>query len=503
MKAKKGPGEPGDGLRGLRQAAGLKLADVAKAAGLRTESLKQLERGLADLDPVEAEKLAVVLGVSVEAVREAHEGFKAVATPGEGYTTNKQGALAVTHPSAQLPAGEHRKRVLDLFCGAGGLSYGFERTGQFVTVGGIDLLQDRISTFTANHPHAFGFAGDIREIDPQRLVSLTGPIDVVVGGPPCQGFSSIRPFRTLTEKDPRNSLVEHYVLIVTALRPEWFVFENVVGLVTHEGGAKLDAIVQAFGDAGYRVSWRVMNASMFGVPQNRERVVIVGNRLGIDFVWPRPTHLAEHRSMAGRRAELLRAEPLFDGNLPPAVTLQEAIGDLPAVPSGGEATQYVRKTGTTAYQDYIRDGAQELTRHRATQHSPKMLEIIRHAGSSIADLPKGMVTSGFSSCYSRLDADRPSNTITVNFVHPSSNRCIHPFQDRALTPREGARLQSFPDTFIFKGTTAQVVKQIGNAVPPRLGQVIAKQLDACSAEAAHERASRSVEVNDGHSVHAG
>ena len=107
-----------------------------------------------------------------------------------------------------------------------------------------------------------------------------------------------------------------------------------------------------------------------------------------------------------------------------------------------------------------------------------MMEIIRHAGSSIHALPPGMVTSGFSSCYSRLDPDRPSNTITVNFVHPSSNRCIHPFQDRALTPREGARIQSFPDTFTFVGTAAQVVKQIGNAVPPALGTVIAEAIAA-------------------------
>lgn len=484
------------GLRALRQEAKLRMSDLAKAIDLPIDQLKLLERGLVELDAEVAIQLATHMNLSPDRVRSVHEDFMSVATPGEGYTTSRQGAFKVTPPSKPRGSEDRRRTVLDLFCGAGGLSYGFERTGHFVTVGGIDLLQDRVDTFTANHAQAYGFSGDIRRIDPRKLVELTGPIDLVVGGPPCQGFSSIRPFRTLTEQDPRNSLVEHYVLMLTSLMPEWFVFENVVGLVTHEGGKKLDAIIDAFSEAGYRLSWRIVNASMFGVPQNRERVVIVGNRVGVDFVWPRPTHFSDYKSMAGRRAELLSAEPLFDGLLQRAVTLDEAIGDLPPVASGEESFEYGTASGSTAYQQTIRDSAATLTWHRATRHSPKMLEIIRHAGSSIADLPEGMVTSGFSSCYSRLDADRPSNTITVNFVHPSSNRCIHPDQDRALTPREGARLQSFPDTFVFKGTTAQVVKQIGNAVPPRLGQVVAQRIHECLSEAANQRTSQLVEIHD-------
>src|SRR5207247_5133851 len=118
----------------------------------------------------------------------------------------------------------------------------------------------------------------------------------------------------------------------------------------------------------------------------------------------------------------------------------------------------------------------KLTLHESTAHTPRMLEIIRKAGSNRAALPAGMTSSGFSTCYSRMEPDRPSVTLTVNFVHPASNKCIHPFQDRALTPREGARLQGFPDRFRFSGTRSQIVKQIGNAVPPLLGQVIARGL---------------------------
>ena len=114
--------------------------------------------------------------------------------------------------------------------------------------------------------------------------------------------------------------------------------------------------------------------------------------------------------------------------------------------------------------------------HDATAHSAEMLNIIKHAGDNIHALPPGLVTSGFSSCYSRLAPNGPANTMTVNFVHPASNRCIHPFQDRALTPREGARLQGFPDTYVFQGTRGQVVKQIGNAVPPLLGRCIAEAI---------------------------
>jgi DNA (cytosine-5)-methyltransferase 1 len=466
------------GLRALRQEAKLKLADLASLSNVPLDQLKQVERGLCELDPSQAALLARALGVSMSTLLAEHAAFSSRATPGEGYTTSKRANLRISAPTVRLPDTDKRARVLDLFCGCGGLSYGFESTGAFVTVGGIDLLQDRVDSFTANHAHAMGFAGDITEIQPSKVSELVGRVDVVVGGPPCQGFSSIRPFRNLTERDPRNNLVEHYVLMIAELRPKWFVFENVVGLVSHEGGKKLDAIIEAFEEAGFTVSWRVVNAASFGVPQNRERVVIVGNAEGKTFDWPRPTHHVEYRSMSGRRAELLSSVPLFDGVLPPAITVMQAIADLPPVASGRSIEAYTDGAELTPYQRSMRQNERELTWHRATAHSEKMLNIIRHAGNCISDLPPGLVTSGFSSCYSRLDADRPSTTITVNFVHPSSNRCIHPVQDRALTPREGARLQSFPDKFNFRGTTAQVVKQIGNAVPPRLGEVLARSIAA-------------------------
>ena len=460
-------------MRSRRLELGLTQGEVAERAAVGETDLRKWERGLEVPDRAAAHRIGNVLGIDAERLLREQEHHAGSATPGEGYTTAEAGSGGIVPRRIDPPSGT--RRVLDIFCGSGGLSYGFEQSGGFATTCGIDLLPDRIDTFVANHQHATGIAGDLRAHSLRELHRIIGEVDVVVGGPPCQGFSSIRPFRNLTEGDPRNSLAEHYVLAINHLHPEWFVFENVVGILTHEGGMRLQSILEGLRAAGYSVDWRVVNAALFGVPQYRERVVIVGNRIDVPFIWPKPTHRVEYKSMAGARPEVIRTDPLFSLGLPDAVTLMEAIDDLPAVPSAGEASAY-GQPARTDYQRLMRIGSRELTLHKATKHSPKMLEIIRHAGANISALPPGMVRSGFSSCYSRLDANRPSTTLTVNFVHPASNRCIHPHQDRALTPREGARIQSFPDRFEFRGTGAQIVKQIGNAVPPLLGQRIAEAI---------------------------
>lgn len=469
-------------LRTLRINKGLKQRDVAAAVGVPVGDLSKWERGLVDVPARQLATLADVLGVAVADLSAAQEAVRAKPKAGEGYTTARAGTGEVVERRKAPPP--DALRVLDLFCGAGGLSYGFEQAGGFVTTGGIDLLPDRIASFTTNHAYATGIAADITTFPLAKLADVTGHPDVIVGGPPCQGFSSIRPFRTLTEGDARNNLAEHYILVLAHLRPRWFVFENVVGLLTHEGGHRLQAVLSGLEGVGYRVSWRVLNAANYGVPQNRERLVIVGSRDGVEFLWPRPTNYHNHKSMAGGRAEVVRTHALLDRELPPAVTIDDAIGDLPPVESGCTVDAYdPRLSPRTDYQRRMREGAPALTLHQATRHSDKMLNIIRHAGANIHALPPGMVTSGFSSCYSRLAADEPSTTLTVNFVHPASNRCIHPTQHRALTPREGARIQSFPDRFRFEGNAAQVVKQIGNAVPPMLGEVVARAILA--SEAAH------------------
>lgn len=460
-------------LRTLRLQLGLRQRDVANEVGVTAHQMRKWERGL-DIPPTNViQALAALFDVcprKMEAELATAAGFIA---PGEGYVTARTDARSVEIPVTSLPP--NRMRVLDLFCGAGGLSQGLELTGHFATVAGLDLLPDRVKSFSANHPHAIGIIGDIHDYPARRLTEIAGCVDVIVGGPPCQGFSSIRPFRKLTEGDRRNNLVEQFLLLVSAIKPKWFVFENVVGVLTHRQGRILKMLMHGFLSAGYETSWRVMNAALYGVPQNRERLVIVGNRTGVSFAWPSPRYGGEFKSMAGNRPEVIRPNGGSSRCLPPPVTLMQSIGDLPVLKAGETAESYVDPP-QTPYQSWARGEARMLTLHGATRHSKRMLEIIRHSGPNVSAIPPHLISSGFSSCYSRLSADSPSTTLTVNFVHPASNRCIHPTQDRAITPREGARIQSFPDTFIFRGTRAQVVKQIGNAVPPLLAKAIGEAI---------------------------
>lgn len=375
--------------------------------------------------------------------------------------------------------------VLDLFCGTGGFSYGMEKSGLgFSTRFGIDVLPVATQTFMNNHPRAVALSRDIRKVRRREVEDATnlrrGEVDVIVGGPPCQGFSSIRPFRSTNDDDPRNTLFEEYASFVNYFRPKVFVLENVVGLATHKNGATIAAMEECFHALGYDSEWRLLNAAHYGIPQKRERLVMIGAERGSKIVFPQPTHHYSGSTIGyrdRRRVMLAPRDDLF-APMPPladAVTVMDAIGDLPEVASGDEATSYVADPATP-FQHARRRGSESLTMHAATAHTKKMMEIIRHSGKNISCIPPHLISSGFSSCYSRLDPDEPSVTLTVNFVHPASNRCIHPVQQRALTAREGARIQSFDDTFRFAGNRTQTVKQIGNAVPPLLGSAIASSV---------------------------
>lgn len=393
-------------------------------------------------------------------------------------------------------------KVIDLFCGTGGFSKGLEDSGQFEVVFGIDLLPDAVQTFRLNHADALAVSADIRSFSAEdvggELGVARGSIDVIVGGPPCQGFSSIRPHRSGNHEDPRNFLFTEFAKYVEYFRPRAFILENVVGLATHRGGLTLEAIEETFARAGYSTDWRILNAAHYGIPQKRERLILLGAEQGASFGFPAPTHgggKGTSRTIGVRDRKRMHGAPqvsLFDGSkrrrdLLPVVTALDAIDDLPEIASGERAVEY-DKDPRTPYQAARRNGAKQLELHASTRHSDRMLEIIRHAGPNISSIPPHLISSGFSSCYSRLAVDEPSVTITVNFVHPASNRCIHPTLDRALTPREGARLQSFDDDFRFAGTRAQIVKQIGNAVPPLLGRALGSHL----AEFLGERVEQSV-----------
>jgi len=364
--------------------------------------------------------------------------------------------------------------VLDLFCGTGGFAQGFVNFSKnFEILYANDFDAAAAATAAANHAETCIVDNrDIRCVAPSEVKKLIGneKIDVIIGGPPCQGFSSLRPFRSDSNEDARNDLYLEFAKFVEYFRPKVVVMENVVGLLTHNSGDTLDKILNHFHSLKYRVDWRLLNAASFGVPQKRERFIMIASRDNGPVLFPEPTHFFSGKVIGhkDKTRYLLADESSSD-----AITVNEAIDDLPHLERNEEVDKY-DKAPKNEYQRARRKGSKILTLHKSANHNDKMMEVIRHAGGNINCIPKHLISSGFSSCYSRLSGDEPSTTITVKFQSPASSKCIHPTQDRTITPREAARIQSFDDSFIFKGSLTQIAAQIGNAVPPLLGGSIAK-----------------------------
>jgi DNA (cytosine-5)-methyltransferase 1 len=367
------------------------------------------------------------------------------------------------------------KNLIDLFCGTGGFAQGFLRSNRgFDLLYAIDSNKFAVNTASVNHQSSLVDSRDIRAVEPSEIDDQIGKskVDVIIGGPPCQGFSSLRPNRGSIHNDDRNNLFLSFARFVDYFRPKVFVMENVVGLITHDKGKTLERIQDEFWSLDYTTDWKILNAASYGVPQKRERLIMIGCSDNADIAFPEPSHFYDGRVIG--HTDKSRFLPPGHGK-PPALTVIDAIGDLPELKSGQFVEEY-DKGAMNAYQEARRNGASRLSLHKASNHSQKMLEVIRHSGESIACIPKHLITSGFSSCYSRLAANEPSTTITVKFQSPASSKCIHPSQDRTITPREAARLQSFDDDYFFSGPLTHVASQIGNAVPPLLGQAISNSI---------------------------
>lgn len=340
--------------------------------------------------------------------------------------------------------------MIDLFSGVGGLSLGFEMAG-FKAVIANEYDASIAESYVKNRPHVKMIVNDITQLPIQETFSeYRGKIDLIVGGPPCQGFSQKGQRKSIN--DERNFLFRYYYEVVALVKPKYFVMENVPNLLTTEDGYFKKEIESLFENIGYKIVADVLNASDFGVPQNRKRAVIIGRLGDYPLSMPKP----QTRK----------------------VTIWDAISDLAYLESGeGAEVQEYRYAPQSEYQRVLRDGSILLHNHVATKHSELALERLRlippNKGREVLP-PEHLTKSIYSGTWSRMLKDDISVTITTRFDTPSSGRFTHPFLNRAITVREAARIQSFPDTFVFHGNKTSQMKQVGNAVPPLLAKAIAE-----------------------------
>lgn len=362
--------------------------------------------------------------------------------------------------------------AIDLFSGAGGLSTGFEQAG-FKVLAANDFDDHAASTFRLNHPDTTFIPGRIQDVAAEALLSAgglsCGELDVLIGGPPCQAFSVYNHQRGM--HDERSGLFREYLRIVSGLMPRLVVIENVTGIKSVAAGRAVEEIHDRLTELGYHVESRILKAEHYGVPQERRRIFFVGIREGGLLEWPEPTHSAF--SDLFTRATAIK----------PFVTVADAISDLPPLRlgEGSEQTAYTQPP-MSGYQSELRCSSRSVFNHIAPKLAPINAERMRHIppGGSWRNLPHELLPAGMKR------AKRSDHTKRYGRMHPAGLSCtiltkcdlhwgayIHPEQDRTITVREAARLQSFPDTFRFLGSRGEQYRQVGNAVPVALGRAVA------------------------------
>ncbi len=365
--------------------------------------------------------------------------------------------------------------AVDLFAGAGGMTQGFRDAG-FKVVQAVERDAGACATYASNHPDVDVICADIQTLDPvacmHRLNLAPGEIGTVIGGPPCQGFSESNR-RTRTLDNPLNHLYLHFLRFVETMRPVWVVCENVAGLRTMAGGAILDRMLAGLEKAGYRAKWRLLNSVSHGVPQVRRRLFVIANRL---------------------RKPIPTERELTIAPLSTAVTVREAIGDLPVLPNGASTDILEYRTDAESdYQRRMRKGAGTLVSgNLVTRNAVHVKERYLHIpeGGNWKDIPARLLgnyadtTRCHTGIYHRLYWDRPAKVIG-NF---RKNMLVHPAQGRGLSIREAARLQGFQDTYRFLGTIGPRQQQVADAVPPLLAEAVAKAIFRSSRS--HDRTHR-------------
>ena len=387
-----------------------------------------------------------------------------------------------------------KKQFIDLFCGAGGISHGLEMAG-FECIGGIELNETIAKTHQLNHKHSKTINGDIRNIPPEEYAKIIGTdhVDVIIGGPPCPTFSTIgdAKIRSVTGKptseDPRNQLFLEYLKYVDYFRPEIFVIENVPNFITKYKGKIFNTAVEIIENIGkdessdgqgiYEVEKpvQVVNSVYYGVPQTRRRMMLVAHKkTGVQFEYPKPTHYYDQEDEESKK-------------LKPCTTVRDAIGDLPTITDNWRISEmpYSKKEGLTEFQRIMREPGNgetvknnicRMSNDRAKRVFPHMAQ-----GSKYMDLPKEIRQilpfreDIFKDRLKRLVMDEPSWTVIAH-IGMDGYMYIHPTENRTLSVREAARIQSFPDDFEFVGNQQDTYVQVGTAVPPLLGKAIGQSV---------------------------
>jgi len=377
-----------------------------------------------------------------------------------------------------------KKRAVDLFCGCGGISAGLRLAG-YEVVAGLDVEKNFIATFAHNFPNAHAITDSIITLSPAdfavKIGLKPGELDLLAGGPPCQGFSKNVPRRHRYLDDPKNLLVKSFLEYAEYLRPRVILMENVAEMRNGFDGQYTDEVLTRLEAAGYSVSHAVLNAADYGVPQRRRRAFFFATRAGFTFHIPRPTHVPSPTTPS-----------LINKHEYHHVTVWEAIGDLPPLEHGEGTT--ITPYATEAQSEYQRTMRNEHGTVR--NHIARKLQPKQHArlssiepGQGHKDLPISLqVKSGYSGAYARLTKDMIAPTITRWVFHPGSGRWGHPVSARVLSIREVARVQGFPDSYEFIGTYTQQAGQLGNAVPALLAEKIVRDLDE---QLAHHTSSKS------------
>ncbi len=380
--------------------------------------------------------------------------------------------------------------MVDLFSGAGGLSCGLEMAG-FRPILANELVSAYAETYRHNHPDTDLIVGDVREVSEtnirRRLGVAKGEVDLLAGGPPCQGFSINAPMRSLD--DDRNHLFKEYIRIAEELLPKAILIENVPGIISMGKGTVVEQIYNDIKELGYAIQHKILFAGHYGVPQMRFRTIFLAVKGGgAEIVFPEPKYDAKAvANFTGAKELCLSILPLFQQSLKPQTSVWDAISDLPEIESGSknDKIRYVSKKPQSQYQEALRNGSGFVYNHSCNNLGKVNIERLKHIpqGGSWRDIPFDLLPKGLQRArrsdhtkrYGRLDPEGLCSTVLTK-CDPHWGSFFHPTQDRVISVREAARIQSFPDSYHFTGSVTQQYEQVGNAVPPLMANEIGKSI---------------------------